>query len=94
MTTTDNVPDAAAIEAALLDLLEGRTKTKLDRDQELFSSGLVSSMFAMELIVHLEQNYGISITGPDLKLDNFQTVAKMTDLVLRLRDDSTAHSGA
>ncbi|OQO89716.1 acyl carrier protein [Saccharomonospora piscinae] len=94
MTTTNDEQDAAAIEAALLELLEARTKTDLTPDQELFASGLVSSMFAMELIVHLEQTYQLSITGPDLKLDNFRTVAKMTALVLRLRDDSTVHSGA
>jgi methoxymalonate biosynthesis acyl carrier protein len=55
-------------------------------DQDLFKSGLVSSMFAMQLVVHLEEAYDIAIVGPELKLDNFRTVQAMTNLVLRLRD--------
>ena len=53
--------------------------------QDLFASGLVSSMFAMQLVVHLESAYGIAIIGPELKLDNFRTVQAMANLVLRLR---------
>ncbi|WP_181777167.1 acyl carrier protein [Amycolatopsis pittospori] len=88
MTEQALAPDAAAIAADLLALLETRTRTELGTDQELFASGLVSSMFAMELIVHLEKNYDIAITGPDLKLDNFRTVDRMTELVLRLRGEA------
>jgi methoxymalonate biosynthesis acyl carrier protein len=57
-------------------------------DQDLFGSGLVSSMFAMQLVVHLEEAYDIAVIGPELKLDNFRTVQAMTRLVLRLRDAS------
>ncbi|MBE9498206.1 MULTISPECIES: acyl carrier protein [Streptomyces] len=86
MTTeqhTDGI-DAQAVERDLLSFLEARTKTSVTPTQELFASGLVSSMFAMELVVQLEKEYGISIVGTDLRLDNFRTVASMTELVLRL----------
>jgi len=43
-------------------------------------------MFAMELVVHLESAFGLTIGGPDLKLDHFRTVTAMTALVLRLRE--------
>ncbi|WP_158891529.1 acyl carrier protein [Amycolatopsis anabasis] len=92
--TTDAPVTPEAIQASLLSLLEARTKTSLTTDQELFASGLVSSMFAMELVVHMEQTFGVAIVGPDLKLDNFRTVEKMTALVLRLREPSTVTSGA
>ncbi|WP_055547715.1 acyl carrier protein [Streptomyces sp. NBRC 110028] len=85
---------AASIEQELLGFLEERTKTSVPPTQDLFASGLVSSMFAMELVVHLEQNYQVAIVGADLKLDNFRTVAQMTELVLRLRDASAAVGGA
>jgi methoxymalonate biosynthesis acyl carrier protein len=76
---------AGDIEAGLLTFLTERTKTEVTADQDLFSSGLVSSMFAMQLVVHLEETYDIAIIGPDLKLDSFRTVQAMTSLVLRLR---------
>jgi methoxymalonate biosynthesis acyl carrier protein len=73
------------IEEALLGFLTERVKTEVEPDQDLFASGLVSSMFAMQLVVHLEESYDIAIIGPELKLDNFRTVQAMTSLVLRLR---------
>jgi methoxymalonate biosynthesis acyl carrier protein len=79
---------AEAIENALLCFLTERLKISVAADQDLFRSGLISSMFAMQLVVHLEEFYDISIIGPDLKLDNFRTVQAMTGLVLRLRDAS------
>ncbi|MEV7096239.1 acyl carrier protein [Amycolatopsis sp. NPDC051045] len=69
------------------EFLTGRIKQDVPVDQDLFRTGLVSSMFAMELVVFLEQTYGIAIVGPDLKLDNFRTVEGMTALVGRLLDE-------
>ena len=76
---------ADSIESALTEFLAEKIKTDVASDQDLFASGLVSSMFAMQLVVHLESAYDIAIIGPELKLDNFRTVQAMTDLVLRLR---------
>jgi methoxymalonate biosynthesis acyl carrier protein len=76
---------AGAIEEVLLCFLTERIKTLVAADEDLFRSGLVSSMFAMQLVVFLEESYGIAIVGPELKFDNFRTVQAMTRLVLRLR---------
>jgi methoxymalonate biosynthesis acyl carrier protein len=62
-----------------------RVGTEIPVDRDLFASGLVSSLFAMELVVHLEKTFSITIHGADLKRDNFRTVDAMTALVLRLR---------
>jgi methoxymalonate biosynthesis acyl carrier protein len=84
---------AEAIEEALLSFLAERIKTTVAADQDLFKSGLVSSMFAMQLVVYLEERYDIAVIGPDLTLDNFRTVQAMTSLVLRLRDANAAGNG-
>jgi methoxymalonate biosynthesis acyl carrier protein len=75
---------AEQIQQALGRFLQERVKTEVAVQQDLFKSGLVSSMFAMELVVHLEEEYDIAIIGPDLKLDSFRTIEAMTELVLRL----------
>lgn len=86
MTTDQTVSPVTAdqIQEALGAFLADSVKTTVAVDQDLFKSGLVSSMFAMQLVVHLEEAYDIAIIGPDLKLDNFRTIQAMTDLVLRL----------
>lgn len=79
-------PDAATVRANLTSFLEQRTKAPVAPDLDLFGSGLVSSLFAMELIVHLENAFGVGVEGEDLTLENFRTVHAMTDLVVRLRE--------
>lgn len=81
---------AADIERGVQDFLADRLKTAVPRDQDLFATGLVTSMFAMELVVHLESVHGVSIIGGDLRLDNFRTVERMARLVTRLRTPTGA----
>jgi methoxymalonate biosynthesis acyl carrier protein len=45
-------------------------------------------LFALELVVHLENAFGVEVAGPELKLDNFRTVDAMTALVGRLSGSS------
>jgi methoxymalonate biosynthesis acyl carrier protein len=78
----------AEIERSLLSYLQARLKTAVTSEQDLFERGLVSSMFAMELVVHLEQNFDVSIVGSDLQLQHFRSVDTMTELVVRLRSDN------
>jgi methoxymalonate biosynthesis acyl carrier protein len=82
---------AETIEAAMLAFLTERVKAEVSLDQDLFASGLVSSMFAMQLVVHLEEAYDVAIIGPELTLDNFRSVQAMVKMVLRLR--GTAEDG-
>lgn len=74
------------IEQQITAFVSGRVKAEVPADQDLFATGLVSSMFAMELVVHLEQAFSVQILGDDLKRDNFRSVQSMTALVSRLRD--------
>lgn len=78
MTTTET------IERDLLGFLTRKTGMEWTADRDLFADGGLSSLFAMELVVHLEQRFGITIAGGDLRLANFRTVAAMVELVLRL----------
>ncbi|WPB95920.1 acyl carrier protein [Streptomyces malaysiensis] len=81
----DQAVTAEGIEQAITEFVSGRVKAEVPVDEDLFASGLVSSMFAMELVVHLEQAFSVQILGDDLKRDNFRTVQAMTALVARLR---------
>lgn len=97
MTADQNTETAAIsapdIEKALLAFLAGHITATVELDQDLFGTGLVTSMFAMQLVVHLEEAYDIAIVGPELNIDNFRTVRRMTDLVLRLRAHESVTQG-
>ncbi|MGG2458739.1 acyl carrier protein [Streptomyces sp. RGM 3693] len=83
-STTERRFVAEDVETELKQFLEKSTKTSWASDTDLFADGGVSSMFAMELVVHIERTFDLAIEGPDLKIDNFRTVNDMTALVLRL----------
>jgi methoxymalonate biosynthesis acyl carrier protein len=76
--------DRADIERRLSSYLQARLKAVVTPEQDLFERGLVNSMFAMELVIHLEQEFSVSIVGSDLQLQNFCSIDAMTALVLRL----------
>ncbi|MCA2217198.1 acyl carrier protein [Jidongwangia harbinensis] len=80
---------ASEVERHIGQFLAARVNDDVPVDRDLFASGLVSSMFAMELVVFLEQAFALEILGEDLKRDNFRTIRSMTDLVLRLQPAET-----
>ncbi|WP_329101074.1 acyl carrier protein [Micromonospora sp. NBC_01699] len=88
MDTTNTDPDATVdggtVEKDLLAFLAAQTRRTWEPDTDLFATGGLSSLFAMQLVVHLETTFGISIRGADLRLDNFRTVDNMVALVRRL----------
>lgn len=86
-TPTNTATDRAeAVERRLLDFLTERTKVPWEPDADLFAAGVVSSLFAMELVVHLESTFGVTVEGDDLTLDNFRTVRSMVAMVRRLHE--------
>ncbi|WSQ10709.1 phosphopantetheine-binding protein [Streptomyces sp. NBC_01231] len=82
-TTTTPLTDEA-IRAKLTEFLASRTKQEVTHDLDLFATGLVSSLFAMELLTHVEGTFNVTVPPEELKLDVFRTVDAMTALVLRV----------
>lgn len=85
MTTDNSTATADSIADEIVHFVEAKIKSSVWKDEDLFESGLVSSLFAMELISYLEKSYAVTIEGQDLRLENFRTVEAMTELVLRLK---------
>ena len=56
---------------------------ELGSDDDIFALGLVNSLRALEIVVHVEQTYGISVDVEDLDLDNFRTAARAAAYVER-----------
>lgn len=65
----------------------------LKNDVDIFTLGFVNSLFAMELVMFLEQEFDLKIPNEEMRLDNFRTVDGMTELVARLRTGASAGVG-
>ncbi|MEU9077370.1 acyl carrier protein [Kitasatospora sp. NPDC004745] len=53
----------------------------VEPDEDYFALGLADSLFALELVVFVEERFGIRIEVEDLELDNFRTAERIAALV-------------
>ncbi len=56
---------------------------ELKDDDDIFSLGFVTSMFALQLVNFLEREFNIALENEDLEIDNFRSVNVLTNLVQR-----------
>ena len=56
---------------------------KLDDDDDLFASGIVNSLFAVQLMTFVEKAFAIEVDVDDLDIANFRSLNATTAFVLR-----------
>lgn len=50
-------------------------------DERFFESGLVTSMFALQIVMFVEKTNGIALDDDDLILNNFASVNAIAELI-------------
>ncbi|HKQ08673.1 MAG TPA: acyl carrier protein [Blastocatellia bacterium] len=56
------------------------------RDQDdIFALGFVNSLFAMQLVMFIESEFGVGVEDEDLEIANFNTVDHINAFVARKR---------
>jgi len=56
---------------------------KLGDDDDLFESGIVNSLFAVQLMTYIEKTFAIEVGMDDLDIENFKSLNATTAFVLR-----------
>jgi methoxymalonate biosynthesis acyl carrier protein len=56
-------------------------EVEIDEDENLFKSGLVNSLFAMQLVLYIEKEFTISIDRDDLDMKNFNSLNNITSFI-------------
>ena len=54
---------------------------QLQDDEDIFALGFVNSLFAMQLVLFIENTFNIVIEDQDLNIDNLRTMNAMDNLV-------------
>lgn len=62
---------------------EKRKHTVPDDDTDLFESGFVDSLFAIEIVVFLEKTFKIKIKNKEITKDNFRNINEIAAVVAR-----------
>ena len=58
---------------------------RLADDDDIFEVGGATSLFAMELVMFIEERFRIPLDDADLERDNFRSISAMASLVDRKR---------
>jgi methoxymalonate biosynthesis acyl carrier protein len=64
-------------------ILRSITLNELGDDDNLFESGIVNSLFAVQLMTFIEKTFDIEVESDDLDMENFKSVNAATAFVLR-----------
>jgi acyl carrier protein len=86
-----SIDDANGIRATVRGFIARASNiTSLDDDDNLFESGVVNSLFAVQLMTFIEKTYTIEVGIDDLDIENFKSLNATAAFVLR----KTGRSGA
>jgi methoxymalonate biosynthesis acyl carrier protein len=50
-------------------------------DENIFLSGYVNSLFAMQLVLFVERNFNITVEDMDLDINNFSSINNLTSFI-------------
>jgi acyl carrier protein len=85
--------DDAAIKTKVRDFIIAAGRLRSLRDHEdIFRSGFVNSLFAMQLLTYVEREFAIQVDNDELKLDTFRSVDAIAALVRTKRAHATARA--
>jgi len=64
-------------------ILDSINIPNLTDDDNLFESGIVNSLFAVQLMTFIEKSFNIEVTMDDLSMENFESVNATSSFVER-----------
>lgn len=62
----------------------------LEDDQDIFALGFVNSLFAMQMVLFVEKEFGFTVEDDDLNMDNFRSINAIAGLIERKTAAETA----
>jgi D-alanine--poly(phosphoribitol) ligase subunit 2 len=72
------------LQRQIVDIFAERLETKVPGENvDLLETGLVDSVKIVELVLELEQRFGVSLPFEDLEIEDFRTVAKLAECIAR-----------
>ena len=79
-----NGKDTSQVKRVIRDFINNSINVDgLGDDENLFESGIVNSLFAVQLTTFVEKQFGIEVGTDDLEIDNFKSVNATAAFVAR-----------
>lgn len=59
----------------------------INDDDNMFELGVVNSLFGMQLIRFVEDEFDLSVSNDDMDIENFKSIDAITNLIVRLQNN-------
>ncbi|MBG9793997.1 D-alanyl carrier protein [Paenibacillus dendritiformis] len=56
-------------------------KYELQDNEDIFGLGFVNSLFAMQLVMFIEQQFQLTVEDTDLDMDNFRSIQAIAEFI-------------
>jgi methoxymalonate biosynthesis acyl carrier protein len=63
----------------------------LDDDDDIFATGYVNSLFAVQLVMWIERTFGTPVASEDLDISNFHTVGAIIRFIEKKKRGTADH---
>ena len=74
-----------SLQQQISDIFAERFDTKLESDEvDLLETGLVDSVKIVELVLEIEQRFGVSLPFEELEIEDFRTVPRLAERIARI----------
>jgi acyl carrier protein len=85
------VPDDLNVRSRIREFLARLVKSReLSDDADIFASGFVSSLMALQLVSFVEREFGVTVLDEDLDLANFRSISRIAAFVGRKRAEAAS----
>ena len=72
------------LQQGIIEIFSERFETRLGSDQtDLLETGLVDSVRIVELVLEIEQRFGVNLPFEELEIDDFRTVLRLAERISR-----------
>ena len=72
------------LQRQITDIFAERFETRLESPQvDLLETGLVDSVKIVELVLEIEQRFGVSLPFEELEIEDFRTVSRLAERIAR-----------
>ena len=72
------------LQQQIIEIFSERFETRLGSDEvDLLETGIVDSVKIVELVLEIEQRFGISLPFEELEIDDFRTVLRLAERISR-----------
>jgi methoxymalonate biosynthesis acyl carrier protein len=80
--------EATVLETLRAFILSSVSVADLDDDDDLFETGIVNSLFAIQLMTFVEKTFDIDVTMDDLDIENFRSIRASANFVIKKKGHS------